>query len=280
MKSASTQLAAHIAGETTTLATCWKVTRKDGVVFGFTDFDRDLTIDGVVYEARTGYTRSAIQTISDLSVDNLDIESAFDSEAITAADLRSGFWDNAEVLIFLVNWATLSQGKIVLKRGTIGQVEMKDTFFKAELRGLTQALSQQIGELYTPNCRADLGDTRCKVDLAALTVTSAVTAAEDRYGFTDTARTEADDYWTGGLITWTSGANTGRKMEVRSYAAGLFELFLPMPSEIAAGDGYVVQPGCDKAFSTCCAKYHNAVNFRGEPHVPGTDAVLSYPDGK
>jgi hypothetical protein len=67
MKSASTQLATHIAGETTTLATCWKVTRKDGFVFGFTDFDRDLTIDGLVYEARTGYTRSAVHAIADLS---------------------------------------------------------------------------------------------------------------------------------------------------------------------------------------------------------------------
>ena len=280
MKSASTQLAAHIAGETTSLATCWKVTRKDGAVFGFTDFDRDLTIDGVIYQARTGYTRSAVQTVSDLSVDNLDIESAFDSEAITAPDLRSGFWDNAEVLIFLVNWNALSQGKIILKRGTIGQVEMKDSFFKAELRGLTQALSQQIGELYTPTCRADLGDARCKVNLAALTVASAVTTVSDRYGFSDSARIEADGYWSGGLLTWTSGANFGRKMEIRSFATGVFELFLPMPSDIAVDDGYAVLPGCDKSFSACRARYNNAVNFRGEPNVPGTDAVLSYPDGK
>ncbi|HAX90657.1 MAG TPA: hypothetical protein DCY07_00410 [Rhodospirillaceae bacterium] len=280
MKSTTSQLAAHIAGETTTLATCWKVTRKDGEVFGFTDFDRDLTIDGIVYEARTGYTRSAIHTISDLSVDNLDIESALDSEALAAPDLRAGIWDNAEVLIFLVNWAALSQGKIILKRGTIGQIELKDTIFKAELRGLTQALSQQIGELYTPSCRADLGDTRCQIDLAALTVASTVTAAEDRYGFTDTARAEADDYWSGGLITWTSGENVGRKMEIRSFVASVFELFLPMPSDIAVGDGYAVQPGCDKSFSMCCSRFDNAVNFRGEPHVPGTDAVLSYPDGK
>ncbi len=280
MKSASTQLATHIAGETTTLATCWKVTRKDGAVFGFTDFDRDLTLDGIVYKARTGYTRSAVHTIADLSVDNLDIESAFDSDAITPADLRSGFWDNAEVLIFLVNWSALSQGKIILKRGTIGQVELKDTIFKAELRGLTQALSQQIGELYTPNCRADLGDTRCKIDLAALTISGAVTAVSDRYGFTDTARIEATDYWSGGLLTWTSGANVGRKMEIRSFASSVFTLFLPMPSEIKVGDTYALQPGCNKSFSMCCARFSNAVNFRGEPHVPGTDAVLSYPDGK
>jgi len=280
MKNASTQLAAHIASETTTLATCWKVTRKDGTVFGFTDFDRDLTVDGVVYEARTGYTRSAIHAISDLSVDNLDIESALDSEALAAPDLRAGIWDNAEVLIFLVNWNALSQGKIILKRGTIGQVELKDAIFKAELRGLTQALSQQIGELYTPDCRADLGDSRCKIDLAALTVASTVTSVSSRYGFTDTTRTETDGYWNKGLLTWTSGANAGRKMEIRTFAAGAFTFFLPMPSEIAVGDGYAVQPGCDKSFSTCCSRYDNALNFRGEPHVPGTDAVLSYPDGK
>jgi len=280
MKSASSQLAAHIAGETTTLATCWKVTRKDGVVFGFTDFDRDLTIDAVVYQARTGYTRSAIHAISNLSVDNLEIDSALDSEALSAVDLRAGIWDNAEVLIFLVNWAALSQGKIILKRGTIGQVTLKDTAFTAELRGLTQALSQQIGELYTPDCRADLGDGRCKINLDSLTVSSTVTEVVDRYGFTDQTRTEEEGYWDGGLLTWTAGANAGLKMEVRSFASGVFELFLPMPCDIAIGDGYAVQPGCDKSFSTCCSKYNNAANFRGEPHVPGTDSVLSYPDGK
>lgn len=280
MKEASTALAVHIAGGVTSLATCWKVTRRDGVAFGFTDFDRDLTVDGVTYEARTGYTRSAIQTISDLSVDNLDIESAFDSEAITSADLRAGVWDNAEVLIFIVNWTNVSQGKIVLKRGSLGQVELKDNTYKAELRGLTQKLSQKIGELYTPDCRADLGDSRCQVDLTALTVSGTVTDVSDRYGFADNSRAEDDDYWKGGLITWISGANEGSMMEIRSFAAGAFTLFLPMAAEIAVGDTYTARPGCDKSFETCCSRYNNGLNFRGEPHVPGTDAVLSYPDGK
>ena len=243
MKSASTQLAAHCADETTTLATCWKVTRKDGLVLGFTDHDQDLTVESLLYQVSTGYTRSAIHAISDLSVDNLDIESALNSDTLDAADLR-------------------------------------DAVFKAELRGLTQALSQQIVELYTPDCRTDLGDARCKINLAALTVTGTVTAVSDQRGFTDTARTEADGYWSGGLVTWTSGTNAGRKMEIRSYAAHAFTLFLPMPGAIAVGDTYSLQPGCDKSFATCKARYANAVNFRGEPHVPGTDQTLAYPDSK
>ena len=281
MKSASSQLATHISGETTTLATCWKVTRRDGAIFGFTDFDKDLTVDSLLYQARSGYTRSAIHTIANLAVDNLDIESAIDSETLSAADLRAGVWDGATVEIFLVNWSNLANGKIILKRGTIGEVELKDTVFRAEMRGLSQALSQQIVELYTPDCRADLGDTRCKVNLSALTVTGTITAVIDRRGFTDTSRTEAINYWNGGLLTWTSGANVGRKMEVKAFASsGIITLFLPMPSEVTVGDTYSLRPGCDKKFSTCKDRYNNVKNFRGEPNVPGNDQVLAYPDGK
>ncbi len=47
-----------------------------------------------------------------------------------------------------------------------------------------------------------------------------------------------------------------------------------------AGDAFTIRPGCDKSFATCRAKFDNAVNFRGFPHVPGTDQVLSYPDAQ
>lgn len=281
MKTAGSPLATHIAGETTTLATCWEVTRRDGSIFGFTDFDKDLTVDSLLYQARSGYTRSAIHTIANLAVDNLDIESAIDSETLSAADLRAGVWDGATVEIFLVNWANLANGKIILKRGTIGEVELKDTVFRAELRGLSQALSQQIVELYTPDCRADLGDTRCKVNLAALTVTGAVSAVTDRRSFADSSRSESVNHWNGGLLIWTSGANVGRKMEVKAFGSGgAFTLFLPMPSIVAVGDNYSLRPGCDKKFSTCKDRYSNVKNFRGEPNVPGNDQVLAYPDGK
>ncbi len=280
MKSASTAMAGHIAGETTTLATCWKVSRRDGVVLGFTDHDQDITFSGQLYQASTGYTRSAIHTISDLSVDNLDIESALNSDTLAADDLRAGLWDGSEIEIFFVNWQDLTQGQIILKRGTIGHVELRDTVFKAELRGMTQALQQQIVELFTPDCRADLGDARCKVDLTALTVTGTVTAATNRYGFTDSARTEIADYWDGGLVTWTGGANVGRKIEVGTFTGGAFTLYLPVPGIIAVGDTYSLQPGCDKSFATCKNRYANGDNFRGEPYIPGTNIVYNYPDSK
>jgi hypothetical protein len=83
-------LATHTASGSTTLATCWKVTRSDAQVFGFTDHDRDLVVSGVTYRATSGYTRTAVQDGSALGVDNLDLEGVFDDDAITELDLRAG----------------------------------------------------------------------------------------------------------------------------------------------------------------------------------------------
>jgi len=166
VKSISTSLRTHLRGEVTTLATCWELTRRDGFKLFFTDHDVDLVIDGDTYIASTGYKRTAIQNDATLAVDNLDVEGIFDSSAITEQDLRAGVYDYAEVRIFLVNWADLSQGILRLRRGWLGEVLLTpDGIFKAELRGLTQLLSQNIGNFYTPECRVDLGDLRCKVPI-------------------------------------------------------------------------------------------------------------------
>ena len=159
MQQLSTDLANHLAQETTTLATCWSITRKDGMVLYFTDHDRDITVGGHAY-------------------------------------------------------------------------------------------------------------------LAAHTVTGTVTALEAAYAFHDSARTEPNTTFAYGLLTFTSGANNGIRMEVRDYTAGRFGLFLPMPNAIAIGDHYSVSAGCDKTFETCVGSFNNAVNFRGEPDVPGTDRLL------
>lgn len=166
MKSVSSGLATHLGERLTTLATCWRVERRDGTVFGFTDHDRDLEFESVTYRAQTGYRRSAIASRADLSVDDSEVLGILDAAEIDAPSLRAGIWDGAEVRIFLVNWADLSQGALKLRRGRLGEVIARDDgTFRAELRGLAQALNVTVGELYTPECRADLGDARCKVPI-------------------------------------------------------------------------------------------------------------------
>lgn len=279
MKGTGASLIAHYGQSCTTIAKCWKVTRTDGQVFGFTDHDRALTIDGVTFSARTGFSAQAVQTLAGMAVDNLEVAGMFDSLEITEADIHSGRWDFARVELFEVNWADLSMGKAYQRVGWIGEVRPAGGTFVAELRGLLQKLAQSIGRTYQAACDADLGDARCGINLATFsrgTVAGTVVSVTSRRQFADAVNlTDAADWFTGGRVTWLTGANAGISAEVKAFAAGVVTLHLPMPHEIEVGDTFEITAGCDKSAATCTAKFVNIVNFRGFPHVPGLDALVS-----
>jgi uncharacterized phage protein (TIGR02218 family) len=276
MKTISAALAEHLDGEVTTLATCWRMERADGWLRGFTDHDKDFEFDGLVYTAATGFLPSAIKSGSDLSVDNLDVEGFLDDEALRPEDLTAGLFDGARIEIFLVNWADLSQGRIVLRKGWLGEVKRADSRFSAEIRGLANKLQQTQGILYSRLCRVDLGSPECGVDLGPLTdeyMIETVTAGD---GFTiDTVRPSG--FFTFGTCTFLSGANAGAATEILSHVNQAIRLFTPMPRPLAAGDQVRLVAGCDKTPETCHARFGNILNFRGEPHIPGNDKVFSYP---
>lgn len=132
-----------------------------------------------------------------------------------------------------------------------------------------------MGGDYSPTCRAVLGDARCKVALGGFTASGTVNTVTSRQVFISNAMTQAAGYFSGGEVQFLTGANAGRRMEIKDFSNTQFTLVLPMPNNIAVGDTFNAIAGCDKTFSTCYGKFSNAVNFRGEPHVPGMDKMLS-----
>ena len=166
MISASAALIAHLEGSTLSLATCWRVTRRDGLVLRFTDHDRNLTISGETFLASLSYERSALAWRADLSVAQAELRAILDSASITERDIRAGLWDGAAVAIFVVNWSDLSQGILRRARGWLGELVIGENgAVRAELRGLAQPLQAPVGSVYQPTCRADLGDAKCKIPL-------------------------------------------------------------------------------------------------------------------
>lgn len=274
MKTISPELASHLAQETTTLAQCWKLTRRDGIVMGFTDHDQDIEYDALSYIASSGLTSSAIASQSSLAVDNLDIEGILHADMISESDILAGLYDYAEVETFILNYTDISQGRLQLRYGWLGEIQLDGGQFVAELRGLTQKLAQHVGELYSPICRTQLGDARCGVDVSAYQVTGSVSALSGN-GVIDVSRTEETSFFNGGMLTFTSGKNQQLVREVKFFfAGGEMQMALPFPYEIEVGDTYELIPGCNKTITTCIARYDNAINFRGEPHVPGVDQLL------
>jgi len=275
---------AHLDGGLTTLAWCWRVTRNDSVRLGFTDHDQDIAFDGTIFEAASGLTATEMHSEVGLAVPNLEVSGALRSDRLNADDLAGGVYDNAAIEIFRVNWAAPGQ-RLLMRKGTIGEVKRGVTAFAAEVRGLADALQQERGRLYQFSCDADVGDGRCKVALAAAQFTGAgvVTSVLDARSFTVSGLAAYQEAWfSRGLVTWTSGANRPRAIEVKRHwlAPGgvTIEIWQDMAFAILPGDAFTVSAGCDKQFATCRIKFNNGNNFRGCPHIPGNDFITSYPN--
>lgn len=277
-------LQAHLDTGATTLCWCWRIVRSDGAQFGFTDHDRALGFDGTVYEADAGFTATDIESSVGLGVDNLDAASALRSDSLNEDDLSAGLFDNATIEIYRVNWQDPSQ-RLLMRSGTLGEVKRGPHAFLAEVRGLAQELQQPKGRLFQFGCDADLGDTRCRVDLgqAGFSASGTVQSVSGSRAMTVTGLDSfATDWFSRGLLTWTSGGNTGRAMEIKVHAntGGVVtvELWQRMSQPVNSGDAFVAKAGCDKQFTTCREKFDNVLNFRGFPHMPGNDFFVSYPN--
>jgi hypothetical protein len=183
VKTIPSALATHLDGELTTVATCWLISRLDGVNLGFTDHDQPITVAGHSYFPGAAYEATAIRTGSEMKLDTLEGKGIFDSSAITDADLQAGKYDGALVAIILVNWATPANGYVVLRRAFIGQVKRSQNSYSAELRGLSRAFQVVITKVYQPECRADLGDAQCKFNIASLAQTGTVTHVSNNWTF-------------------------------------------------------------------------------------------------
>lgn len=273
-------LADHLKSGATTLCQCWKIERSDGVVQGFTDHDADLMFENVVFFARSGLTASEAVSSLGLSADSSEVDGALQSDAISQDALHHGAYDGARVSVYLVNWRDV-QIRALLRVAEIGEVTCEDGAFRAELRSIMQRLNHVSGRLFENACDADLGDTRCGVDLENSTFQTAgtVTGLLDPQTFLVAGITEFQAGWFDrGLLTWTHGNNQGRKVEIdlqiKAGDKDKLRLWFPMPLPIQINDEFSVVAGCDKQFATCCEKFANSANYRGFPHIPGNDAAF------
>ncbi|MBI1650823.1 DUF2163 domain-containing protein [Hyphomicrobium sulfonivorans] len=282
MKRLPEDLQAHLQTGATTLCWCWRLTRGDGVKMGFTDHDRDVAFEGVTYEAAAGFSASEMRDSIGLSVDNLEVTSALSSDRLSEADLAAGRYDDARVDIFRVNWAAPEQ-RVLMRSGSLGEVRRAGLSFTAEVRGLAHYLQQPKGRLYQFTCDADVGDGRCGVSLSdsAYRGEGEIVDVSSARLFTVSGLEEfADGWFARGALTFTSGAAEGQTVEVRAHTqageAVRIELWAPARGPLVAEQTFVVTAGCDKHCTTCAAKFGNAPNFRGFPHMPGNDFLTTF----
>ena len=281
----SDTLTPHLAGGHTTVCRCWKIERGDGVALGFTDHDGAITFDGLRFAPETGLTAMAIAQSTGLSIDNSEALGALRSDAISEEDLVAGRYDGALVTCWLVNWQDPAQ-RMVLFRGAVGEVTRAAGAFRAELRGLADLLNRPQGRVYQRQCDAVLGDGRCGVDLSVEGL-----SAEAEIAGIDGGRVLsfaqplgiAPGWMARGRVILLDGVGAGLQGVVKTDTGGdgdrVLSLWQRLDAPVAPGDRVRLEVGCDKARGTCRDRFANLANFRGFPHIPGEDWLMSYPAG-
>lgn len=272
-------MAAALADGVTTHAHVWRIVRRDGVHFAFSDHDRRMMFDELVCEPLTAFGAGAIEKSLGLGVDTASVSGVLDAEAITDEDVRRGLWDGARVDMFKVDWSAPAN-RVHLFGGSIGEVRSGSHAFEAELRGLQAALNVPVGRVFSRFCDADFGDLRCGIDANAPAfrgegiVLEALSAGAFRVSGLEAFE---PGWFVRGRLLWNDGGGGEVATHATQAGVAILELLDSPAFQTPLGSGFVILAGCDKRFETCRGRFANGVNFRGFPHMPGNDAIQAGP---
>lgn len=258
-----------------TVATFWRLLRRDGVTLGFTTHDRDLWFDGVLHRAAPGMVPSAIRRSTDFEPDSAEAQGVLSHAAISADHLAEGRFDGAQVRIGLIDWE--SGESEILYRGAIGSVTQEDNGFTAELVSRKAELLRDPVPRTSPSCRALFCAPGCGLSPVPFTHEGVLAGFDPETGSITLNSTAEPADLVGGTLRWLSGPHAGTSTRIVAHEGQALHLDTPLDGGIAMGTPVLLREGCDHTLETCAARFGNAANFQGEPFLPGNDMLSRYP---
>jgi uncharacterized phage protein (TIGR02218 family) len=261
-------------GPVTSLAFCWQLERRDGAGVSLTSHDARIERGGVIYTPAPGMTPAAIVRRRGLEPQSSEVDGALSDAALTDEDMELGRWDGARVILEAIDWVDTDHEGIRLLDGEIGSVGVSDRGFTAELVGAAAKLDAPACPETSSECRAVFGDRHCRVDQSGRRTTAVVVAHNGTRLAVEPAPLQEVAC---GQLAVVSGPMTGFRSPILAVDNGGIILRDPPRGKVATGSRVWLVEGCDKRFATCRDRFDNAVNFRGEPHLPGNDLLTRYP---
>lgn len=259
--------------ELDTVATFWRIYRRDGATLAFTSHDRDLTFGGLTHRAAPGMIPAAIRLTAELSNDSAEAQGALHHDSIREEELAAGLFDEAAIEIGAVDWHTL--GHHTLYTGKIGRIEDDQTQFAAELRSTKSLLEQDLVPRTSPTCRAEFCGRGCGLSAARFTRFDTLDAIDPETNQVRILGIVGENY-VDGRFRMMAGPQTSMSFGIIDAAADWLTLDRPLVTGTLPGTRAELREGCDHTITTCAARFGNALNFRGEPFLPGNDLLSRY----
>jgi len=258
-----------------TVAIWWRLERRDGVTLGFTSHDRDLAFDGLVHRTAPGMVPSAIRRTADFEADSAEVEGALSHDAIREADLAAGRFDGGAIAMGLVDWESLE--RMTLYAGTIGTVGHEGAGFSAELRSVKDQLARQIVPRTAPTCRAEFCAEGCTLSAIRFTHQASIAEISADGGSVRVEGGPAGGLLAFGTLRWIDGPDAGLTRRIEAAEGAWLVLDRTTSISVVAGTRIELREGCDHTLETCATRFDNAINFQGEPFLPGNDLLTRYP---
>jgi hypothetical protein len=258
-------LAADLKTRVTTLCCLLKVSPKLAATFGMCSTNANVTYDDgagpVTYLAASGFDPSDIDARNDLSVNNSQANALLApvyNVGMTQDGVTRGDYDDADFVLYLINYMAPDHGHVILQSGRIGQVKLLNgALCQIELRSLTDILKQNnmIG-LTSITDRAMLGDDHNKLPLHWYAGTVASVGAESDRVFASAVTPGSGSVVGGGLRLPMPGGDLGQPGDWVIDGGGMYGVTddpryvylecndhettahrdIPIPSQVADGD--------------------------------------------
>lgn len=290
MRNINPEMLDSLSRVNTSIATCVKLTRTDGVIVGYTTHDRPLTFDGTTYDPDNGIIPTKFEEVLGADPDDMDLVGAFEDDQMKD-DVISGKYDNAELIIYKVDWMRISdpRRRIIRHKGNLGTYTRRENRFTIQYRGITDKLNRKKGRSYDKLCPFRLFDGNCRVNRDAHSFTARVSNPQGKSTFLmniddpdgvlperyqSLASRGLDGYFTQGTLIFTSGRNAGVKRDIKKGTQNVIELFEEAPFDVEHNDQVILRAGCRKTFETCARKFSNQERFGGFNAIPGDRAFV------
>lgn len=282
---------AHVA-DYRTRTICVRLVAVDGTTLRWTTYPVDFFMsNGQRYQAGSGVEWTSLTSSADFAAASIDLTGIISAAIgmLNRDEVAVGKWDNARAYVFATSWKAPIEDEEEVTVFLFGRATLQETTWVVTFMALKDALTQVVGAIYTAQCQNTLFDqtldgaliatdrSRCTgprsapdgPQMATYKVTGTVTAVTSQYQFQDTARTEADEYFTSGQMRFITGTNAGLKpIQIKqSTSGGQIILHEATYYPIQPGDQYEMIPGCRKRLVDCQA-WNNVKNMNAFPHIP------------
>jgi uncharacterized phage protein (TIGR02218 family) len=266
-----------LSGTTLFLTRVVRITRLDGAVLRITEADETITVSAETFLPLPGAEISAVKHLINGGVGSMQIKFAHSvGGTLDTGQLNTGFWDGAQVQMYLVDRSMLAAFGDPIFTGLIDIVSI-DPIGSAgsfDIRGLAVQAEAFI-QTFQPMCRTDLFSSLCQLNENDWDHIGTVATIIDRFNFTvaGLASPPADGWFNQG--TFITGS--GFKATIANWVQSALKITTYQPNGLArltAGEAITLYPGCDKTAETCRVKFNNRINHQGEAHFLGINSIV------